>query len=108
VRQFGSVFEYDASGIKTTTPNAQTSARLSAACPLACSGAMYAAVPRITPTPVICAGLVIVGDCVWRSSPARPGPAPSVSFARPKSSTFTLPSGVILMFAGFKSRWMMP
>ena len=24
--------------------------------PSACSGAMYAAVPRITPTPVICAG----------------------------------------------------
>src|SRR5258706_14087988 len=64
VRQFGSVFSTDANVSKivspvnsrwpvniskTITPNAQTSARLSAACPLACSGAMYAAVPRITP-----------------------------------------------------------
>ena len=30
--------------------------------PFACSGAMYAAVPRITPTPVIIAGDVIVGE----------------------------------------------
>ena len=30
------------------------------------------------------------------------------SFARPKSSTFTVPSGGILMFAGFRSRWMIP
>ena len=34
-------------------------------------------------------------------------PAPS-AFARPKSSTFTVPSGRTLMFAGFRSRWMMP
>ena len=39
------------------------SARLSTALPRACSGLMYAAVPRITPTPVIIAGVVIVGDC---------------------------------------------
>jgi hypothetical protein len=35
------------------------------------------------------------------------GPAPlagSIAFASPKSSTFTVPSGVILMFAGFRSR----
>ena len=32
----------------------------------------------------------------------------SIAFARPKSRTLTLPSGVILMFAGFRSRWMMP
>ena len=30
----------------------------------------------------------------------------SVIFARPKSITFTVPEGVILMFAGFRSRWM--
>jgi hypothetical protein len=46
----------------STTPNAQMSARLSTARPLACSGAMYAAVPRITPTPDITAGDIIVGD----------------------------------------------
>ena len=38
------------------------------------------------------------------------GPAPSLlsALANPKSSIFTTPFGVILMFAGFKSRWMMP
>ena len=33
-----------------------------------------------------------------------PSPAAARAFARPKSSTFTLPSGRILMFAGFRSR----
>ena len=37
-----------------------------------------------------------------------PIPSPSLTFASPKSSTFTVPSGVILMLAGFRSRWMMP
>ena len=32
----------------------------------------------------------------------------SIAFARPKSRTFTTPSGRILMFAGLRSRWMMP
>ena len=32
----------------------------------------------------------------------------SIAFARPKSSTFTVPSARTLMFAGFRSRWMMP
>ena len=41
-------------------------------------------------------------DCAGRWLPAR------ASFARPKSSTFTVPSGVTLMFAGFRSRWMIP
>ena len=44
-----------------TQPNAQTSARLSTALPRACSGDMYAAVPRIIPACVI-AGDVIVGE----------------------------------------------
>jgi len=30
----------------------------------------------------------------------------SRAFARPKSSTFTAPSGVILMLAGLRSRWL--
>jgi hypothetical protein len=38
------------------------SLRLSAVRPFACSGLMYAAVPSSTPTPVIIAGDVIVGD----------------------------------------------
>jgi hypothetical protein len=37
---------------------------LSASRPFACSGDMYAAVPSSTPTPVIIAGDVIVGDIV--------------------------------------------
>ena len=32
----------------------------------------------------------------------------SSALARPKSSTFTVPSARTLMFAGFRSRWMMP
>ena len=46
---------------KSTQPNAQMSARLSIGFPRACSGLMYAAVPRMTPACVI-AGEVIVGD----------------------------------------------
>ena len=34
--------------------------------------------------------------------------ARSMGFARPKSSTLTVPSSRTLMFAGFRSRWMMP
>ena len=63
---------------------------------------MYAAVPRIMPTPVIIAGDVIVGDAVTSEGPAV---APTcASFARPKSRTFTAPSGRTLIFAGFRSR----
>ena len=51
---------------------------------------------RVPPT-------VIVGDCV-RSGRG----VARAAFARPKSSTFTMPSGVILMLAGFRSRWTMP
>ena len=46
----------------STAPNAQMSARLSTVFPRACSGDMYAAVPRIIPASVI-AGVVIVGEC---------------------------------------------
>ena len=44
----------------STTPKAQMSARLSTAFPRACSGDMYAAVPRITPCMV--AAPLIVGE----------------------------------------------
>ena len=37
-----------------------------------------------------------------------PAPAGSSALARPKSSTFTVPSARTLMFAGFRSRWTMP
>ncbi len=61
---------------------------------------MYAAVPRIIPACVI-AGVVMVGDCGTFGDIA---PAGSIAFARPKSSTFTAPSGRTLMFAGLRSR----
>ena len=70
----------------STHPNAQTSLRLSTTRPFACSGLMYAAVPRIIPTPVIIAGDVIVGDADG-SLDVRPSGC--ASFARPKSSTLT-------------------
>ena len=89
----------------STQPNAQMSLRLSTALPRACSGLMYAAVPSSTPTPVIIAGDVIVGDAVASMVRADVG---SSAFARPKSSTFTVPSGRTFTLAGFRSRWMMP
>jgi hypothetical protein len=87
-------------------PNAQTSVRLSTGLPFACSGDMYAAVPRITPICVI-AGVVIVGDSAG-VLPGRPAPVDSASFASPKSRIFTVPSGLTLIFAGFRSRWTIP
>ena len=59
------------------------------------------------------AGEVMVGesDAPGRTPPAlgsRFSDPGSASFANPKSSTLTVPSGRTLMFAGFRSRWMMP
>ena len=47
---------------------------------------------------------MIVGELARSETSA----SSEVAFARPKSSTFTLPVGVTLMFDGFKSRWTMP
>ena len=49
-----------------------------------------------------------VGDCESRRTDARAPALRSSALARPKSSTFTLPSGVSLTFAGLRSRWTMP
>ena len=59
-------------------------------------------------------GASIVGEFVmgtassaptaWSSGPTLVGPP----FASPKSKTFTTPSAVIAMLAGFKSRWTIP
>ena len=81
---------------KSTHPKAQMSARLSTLCPRACSGLMYAAVPSSTPSRVPL--ITIVGDC------ERSGAEPALDFASPKSSTLTVPPGVTLMLAGFRSR----
>ena len=51
---------------------------------------------------VVMAGVVIVGDIDMFGDEG----AGSIAFASPKSSTFTVPSSRTLMFAGFRSRWM--
>ena len=58
-------------------------------CPRACSGAMYAAVPRIMPSCV--AGRRSVGEFI--AVGAELAAAGSSAFARPKSSTFTVAVG---------------
>ena len=55
--------------------------------------------------PCVIAGVVIVGDCDTLGDEPSVG---SIALARPKSNTFTMPSRRTLMFAGFKSRWMIP
>ena len=65
--------------------------------PRACSGLMYAAVPRIMPSRV--PPMVIVGEC---DSVGRPAPSRDVAFASPKSSTLTVPSGRDLDVGGLQ------
>ena len=48
---------------------------------------------------------LIVGECATFMDEA---PSGSAIRARPKSSTFTFPSNVTWMLAGFRSRWTMP
>ncbi len=88
-------------------PNENTSVRASTLRPRACSGDMYAAVPRITPSCV--AWYVNVGDWL-RCTSARDeeDASEAVGLASPKSSTLTWPSGVSRTFAGFRSRWTTP
>ena len=49
-----------------------------------------------------------VGDCERSALDVAPGPSPVQALARPKSRTFTFPSGVTFTFAGLRSRWTMP
>ena len=81
----------------STQPNAQISVRRSTGSPRACSGLMYATVPITAPSAV---------DST--PDPVGPGSRGASNFATPKSSTFTVPSGAILMLAGFRSRWTIP
>ena len=50
------------------------------------------------------ARMVNVGELVASDSPAEAG----ATAASPKSSTLITPADVIMMFAGFKSRWVIP
>ena len=85
----------------STQPNAQMSVRLSTGSPRACSGLMYAGVPAIMP------GLAERRDRAAHASSAWLR-ARSNAFARPKSSTLTVPSALSAMLDGFRSRWMTP
>ena len=48
-----------------------------------------------------------VGEFATALADGLDAPAGSSAFARPKSNTFTVPSGRTLMFCGFRSRWIM-
>ena len=81
-------------------PKAKMSARRSTASPLRCSGLMYPGVPasRLLPT----------GWCSIPSVCASSMPRSANDFAMPKSSSLTVPLGVILMLCGLRSRWTTP
>ena len=68
---------------------------------------MYAAVPKMRPAAVAFAPSV--GETT-ASTPAFTSElaVESRALASPKSNTFTVPSSRTLMFAGFRSRWMIP
>ena len=85
-----------------TAPNDQISARRSTVFPRACSGDIYAAVPRINPALV--AAAVSVGELEISVGLV----SSESALAKPKSRTLTVPSGLILIFAGFKSRCTIP
>ena len=81
---------------------------MAAVSPRACSGAMYAGVPRMAPT--IVRSLGDTGLCDTRPSSPSKGPwAASRSLrARPQSMSITSPKRPTITLAGFKSRWMTP
>ena len=88
----------------STTPKAQMSARLSDDSSLGLLRSHIGRRAEITPLRRL---VQSQGRGVLRL-PAAAAAAGSASFASPKSSTFTMPSGVTLMLAGFRSRWTMP
>src|SRR5262249_7921501 len=55
-------------------------------------------------TPAMVARMVRVGE----DEASDTGVGPDSALAKPKSSTFTRPSGVSLMLAGLRSRWTTP
>ncbi len=86
----------------TRRPRRPSACRL--ACPRACSGLMYAAVPRITPAAV--ARAVSVGECVDRGRGA--GRVGFEDLREAEVEELHLPSPVTFTFAGFRSRWTIP
>ena len=94
---------------KRTTPNAQMSARRSTGLPARLLRRHVGGGAEDDRRAACACGRVSVGELV-DASPASAGEVASGSsaFARPKSSTFTVPSARTLTFAGFRSRWTMP
>ncbi len=91
---------------QSSTPKAQTSVRPSTGLPRACSGDMYAAVPMIMPTAE--AGRASVGAFDMDAERGSSLESSLQALARPKSRTFTFPSGVIITLPGLRSRWTIP
>ena len=85
------------------TPNAQMSARLSTGLPRACSGDIYAAVPRMTPR--LRHGRRRYGR---RMAHAARHSRRFHRFGEPEVQHLHRVVGRTLMFAGFRSRWMIP
>ena len=78
------------------------SVRLSTGWPRACSGTHVCGRPEDRPVDRV------VARHRRRRREIGASASPATAFARPKSRTFTVPSVVILMFAGFRSRWTIP
>ena len=78
-----------------TAPSEKRSVRGSSSLPSACSGDMYANVPKVVPLPVSCATSRVF---VKASAASR-----SLVLAMPKSRIFACPRSVMKMFAGFMS-----
>ena len=85
----------------STQPNAQMSARLSTGFPRACSGTHVRRRAQDHPDAGHHRGR---RDRRRLRRARRCAPGGSIAFASPKSSTFTVPSGRTLMFAGLRSR----
>ena len=103
--------------VQRTAPRPNTSARSStrSTSPAACSGGMYAGVPRTLPAWVSVPGSddrpVSISDCRGGARASRgAGGAPGFArtLARPQSMTCTSPNAPTITFDGFRSRWMTP
>ena len=89
-----------------TVPNENRSVRASSSFPNACSGDIYATVPRAEPGLVICS---LESSNVASSDAVSPvAPTPLATFASPKSKIFACPRVVTKMFAGLMSRCTIP
>ncbi len=98
-------------------PRPKTSARSSSVSswPRACSGAMYAGVPRTEPArdssasePVLAVRTTPESSRTRRTRSSSATPAWSSTLASPQSITWTSPKLPTMMFDGLRSRWITP